>query len=451
MGRLLKIHEIDEFSEVKTIPDAAINGLILSNVRKLDEENELERGLREILYDPNKTPHGPTEIADVLTSHLHVRGDKRLAAFVLKGKSFQRVSSKNVTHQFVKLRQVPELGLMVFVAVGNIQDDAQRDFVQTAIDAGCDYFIIDAQDLARLFIAYEKICPRDGTAYDETGACREGHVLDEGLTLEMEVREGTRYTIVKQRDISHYGAKRYSATILLDRHYPKDAIRAIIEEATEKIKHSRYYRSERVRAHWRETPAHVVWLFLAHDLEDIINVNWVCRTCWIDPSLPEDVRPRGLNGNEQLGDIQVFWNDNYKSYKQFFERFSGTKEEVLEAISPILEEMARLAKKGISCFNEYIAGRMSEDDFIQEMQQIEPRVVELHRQAGNVPIPPEDCKDYDQTCQSLFATIHNMFLYYSQRGLETWAKSNRDWLMQDTIRRFYDDWKRVEFEESKLH
>jgi hypothetical protein len=40
VGRLLIILEIDEFSEAKTIPDAAINNLILSNIRKLDEENE---------------------------------------------------------------------------------------------------------------------------------------------------------------------------------------------------------------------------------------------------------------------------------------------------------------------------------------------------------------------------------------------------------------------------
>ena len=31
--------------------------------RNLDE-NEIERFIREILYDPNKPPHGLTEIAD---------------------------------------------------------------------------------------------------------------------------------------------------------------------------------------------------------------------------------------------------------------------------------------------------------------------------------------------------------------------------------------------------
>jgi hypothetical protein len=67
MGRLLKIHEVDEFADVRAIPDAAISGLVLSNVRDLDEETDLEPAFREILYDPNETPHGPTEIADILT------------------------------------------------------------------------------------------------------------------------------------------------------------------------------------------------------------------------------------------------------------------------------------------------------------------------------------------------------------------------------------------------
>lgn len=451
MGCIIKIHEIDEFLEIRTIPDAAINDTILSNIKELDEKNEMERFIRETLYDPNETPHGPTEIADILTSHVHVRGDKRLAAFILKGKSFKRVSSRDVTHQFIKLRQIPQLGLMVFGAVGNIQDDTQRDFVRIAIDAKCDYLIIDAQDWARLFIAYEKICPKDGTPYDDTGTCANGHVRDEGLALEMEVREKIRYSIVNQRDVSHAGAKRYSIAILLDRHYLKDVIRTIIQEATEKLKYSNYYRNERVKARWGKIPAHVVWLFIAYDLEDIQNANWICRTCWIDPSLPKDMRPFGLNGNERLGDIEIFWNDDYKSHKNFFESHSGTKKEVLEAIRPILNDMLELVKQAIEYFEEYRCGKISEEVFISKMQKMEPRVTELYFQSGNIPMSPEDCKDYDQACQNIIATIHDMFLYYSKRGLETWPKRNRDWLMQDTVKRFYDDMKRIGFEESKIH
>jgi hypothetical protein len=451
MGCLIKIQDIDEFSEVKAILDAAINKEILSNIRNLDEKSEMERFLREMLYDPNVTSHGPTEIADILTSHMQVRGDKRLAAFVLKGKSFQRVSSRNVTYQFAKLRQIQKLGLMVFGAVGNIQDDAQRDFAQIASDAECDYLIIDAQDWARLLIAYEKICPKDGTSFDDTGTCKYGHVRDKGLPLAMEVREKIRYRIVNQRDVSHAGAKRYSGTILLDRHYTKDLIRTIVQKATEELKSSNYYRNDRVKARWGNTLAHVVWLFIAYDLEDIQNANWICRTYWIDPSLPESMRPLGLNGNEKLEDIEVFWNDDYKSHKNFLESLFGTKEEVLESIQPILNEMVELAKQAIEHFKEYRCRNISEEELISKMQKTEPTVTELYLQSGNIPMPPEDCKDYGQACQNIFATIHDMFLYYSKRGLETWPKSNRDWLMQGTIERFYDDWKRIELEESKIH
>lgn len=450
MGRLIKLYDIDEFSKVKAIPDASINETILSNVRNLDEKSEMERFIREILFDPNETPHGPTEIADILTSHVHVRGDRRLASFVLKGKSFQRVSSRVVTHQFVKLRQVPSLGLIVFGAVGNIQDDAQRDFVQIAFDAECDYLIIDAQDFARLFITYGNICPKDGLPYDNTGTCEKGHVRDKGLTLEMKVGEKVRYDIMDLKDESYPGAKRYSATILLDRHYPRDLLRTIIKKATEEIKTRKYYRDERMKAWWGETPAHVVWLSIAFDVEDIQNVNWFCSTCWIDPSLEEVFRPAGLKGNEILGDITLLWNDDYEQRKRFFESQYGTKEEVLEAILPILEEMLELARQGINYSEDFQTGNISESVFISKMKQMEPRVTELYNQSGNISTPPPECEDYHQACENVFATIHNMFFYFSEGGLKRWNDQKRNRLLQYAIKTFNEDRTRLELEDKKL-
>jgi hypothetical protein len=416
-------------------------------MKNLDEKEELEPFIREILYDPNETPHGPTEIADILTTHVHVRGDKRFAAFVLKGKSFSQVSSQKVAHQFVKLRQIPKLGLMVFGAVGNIQDDAQRDFMQTAFDAQCDFLIIDAQDLARLFIAYEKICPKDGTPYDETGVCKNGHTLDEGLPLEMEVREKGRYRIKRLEDVSVLRAKRYKAFIVLDRHYSKDVIRELIQKATEELKHRTYYRSEKIRQWWGKTPAHVVWLYVACDEEDIQHINWLCRTCWIDPSLPEDRRPLSLNGNEKLGDIDIAWNDDYKSYKEIFENFTGTKEDVLEATQSNLNQMLELANQAITDFEAYQNGSISEKQFISNMQKRKLEVTDLFLQAGDIATPPLDCEDYCDACLALFSTIHDIFLFCSDDR----TTENRNWLVKDTIRRFHEDWETVKFEERKIH
>jgi len=447
---LIKIHDIDEFSEIKSIPNSAIHTAIINNVRILDEKLEIEKFIREILYDPNETPHGPTEIADILTD-LHIKGNKTLAVFVIKGKSFNKVTSRDVTHQFAKLRQISDIGLMIFGAVGNIQDDATRDFIQTAVDANCDYLIIDSHDFSRLFIAYEKVCPKDGSPFDDMGICKKGHLKDEGLTLEMEVREKRQFTILRQRDVSHAAAKRYSAIILLDKHYPKDIIRAIIQEATDAMKYSTYYHNQQMEKIWGNTPAHVVWLSIAYDLEDVQNANWVCQTCWIDSSLSNQFHPIFLNVNENLDEIDISWNKNYKSNKNVFNKHFGSKSEVIRAISSLLNPMVDLANEAISYFRKYQSGVISEDNFIQKMQSNGEKVNDLYHQSANIPFPPEDCKDFDQSCQNLFTTIHDIYLYYSQKGIETWSQSKRDWLMLDKIQQFEDDIKTVEFEKRKLN
>jgi len=368
MSRLIEIHDIDEFSEVRKVPDSAITDAILSNVATLHEINQLERWIREIIYDPTETPHGPTEIADILTSHVHLHGVKHLVGFILKGKSFQKVTSRDVTHQFAKLRTVPDLAAMVFVAVGHIQDDAQRDFVQVALDANCDYLIIDAHRCAKLLIAYEKICPQDGTPFDDEGVCRDGHRLDDGIALEMTVREKVRFTIDSQEDVSHGGAKRYSAKVVLDRHYPKDVVREIVREVTDRLKNSSYYRNERIRARWGTTPAHVVWLFVGFDIDDLANRNWVCRTCWIDPCLAKELRPAALKGNDQIDDIQIAWNDQYEEMKSLADEHQSDKGGFLEHLRPIKDRMIALGARATQLFRQFQQGVITEDALVAQLQ-----------------------------------------------------------------------------------
>lgn len=312
---------------------------------------------------------------------------------VLKGKSYKKVTSRDVSHQFFKLRQIPDIGLIVFGAVGNIYDDAQRDFITTAMDIGCDYLIIDAHDWARLFIAYEKICPKDGLPY-ENGVCVAGHQRDAGLKLEMETREKIRYTIVRQMDESRGMAKRYSAIIQVDRHYSKEVIRTIIQEATLSLMNSTYYRSEITKSRCGNATADVVWLFIAHDHEDVQPTNWVCRTSWISPELSEPFRPKGLEGDELVNGIEIKWNHEYKSNKSFFENQFGSKETIIEACESLLDEMLPYAQKAIEQFNKYKSGNITKVEFIQYILSLKLKVNRLYLKAGNMLIPPSECKDF---------------------------------------------------------
>jgi hypothetical protein len=67
---------------------------------------------------------------------------------------------KSVARRIVD-RRVLHLLKMWLDAPGTILDSAKEQFVSTALRLGCNYSIFDANDLARLFVAYGFLCPRD--------------------------------------------------------------------------------------------------------------------------------------------------------------------------------------------------------------------------------------------------------------------------------------------------
>lgn len=158
---LVHFDAFDNFLGAKEIPATTITPELITAVRRLDEREEFEPFIQFILNDSNETPHGPAEIADILTHKLTLDQEVGLAAFVLKGKSFSTVRAKDVSHQFYRLSKVDGLRFAIFAASGNVLDSAREEFCSTAQRLSCKYAILDATDLARLFIAFGFFCPRD--------------------------------------------------------------------------------------------------------------------------------------------------------------------------------------------------------------------------------------------------------------------------------------------------
>jgi hypothetical protein len=158
---LIQFHEFDNFADAKTVPAPSITPNLITAVRRLDEREEFEPFIRSILSDSNETPHGPAEIADILTHKLTLDREVGLAAFVLKGKSFPTVRPRDVSHQFYRLSKIDGLRFAIFAASGNVLDSAREEFCSTAKRLSCKYALLDATDLARLFVAFGFLCPRD--------------------------------------------------------------------------------------------------------------------------------------------------------------------------------------------------------------------------------------------------------------------------------------------------
>ena len=451
MSRLIKPQEIDQFERILRVPEAAISEEVATGVRRLDERRELEPALQEVLSDPNETPHGPTEIVDVLTTRVILRGERTLAAFILKGKGSQQVRSKDMAHQLFKARGVPGLGLLVLCVVGDLQDDAQRDFVTTALDADVDYLILDRTDTARLLIAYEKVCGRDGTRYSDEGICGHGHALDEGTRLEVRVSEGLKYEIPKLEDVSHAGAKRYSAVLLVDRHYDRESLRQVIQRAVPEVRRANYHRNEMVKARWQGTDAHVVWLFLGCSLEDLRGSTWRARAQWIDEDLSAGWRPVALKADEVVDGIGINWNFNYDFLTGWNSSHSLGKGEALELLEPLVHRAIDLGSAALDLFERKRAGAIGEKRFVSEMRRQLAQVEEVTRESGNIGFPPADLENYDQACQAIFTTVSNLYLPFNDRGLEIWDEARRDSMMSLYGRVFREDVEAWRHEAKRLH
>lgn len=171
---LIPFDRIENFAHAKAIASEAIGDELLATVRELDERNEIEPFIRSILCDTQETPHGPVEIADIFTHRVIVSGAGVMAAFILKGKSFGTVRPRDVSHQIYRLEKITGLQLMILAASGTVLDEAKEQFCSTAVRLGSRFSLLDANDLARLFVAYGFLCPRDGSRI-RGGQCRCGY------------------------------------------------------------------------------------------------------------------------------------------------------------------------------------------------------------------------------------------------------------------------------------
>jgi len=97
-----------------------------------------------------------------------------MAAFILKGKSFPTVRPSDVAHQIYRLKKIDGLSFAIFASPGIILDAAKEQFCATCNEANVRYAIFSTIELARLFVAYGFICPRDGNLIS-AGRCRCGY------------------------------------------------------------------------------------------------------------------------------------------------------------------------------------------------------------------------------------------------------------------------------------
>lgn len=159
---ILTIDDFDSFKNIKDYPADQVTEEVLDTIRNLNEKTQFEPFIRGCIFDVNDTPHGPMEIVDILTTKIKCRAKSVYAAFILKGKSFKRITAQDISHQIYRLKKIDGLEVAILAYTGNLLDQPHEQFVSTCLEIGCDYSIWNDFDLARLFLSEGFICPRDG-------------------------------------------------------------------------------------------------------------------------------------------------------------------------------------------------------------------------------------------------------------------------------------------------
>ena len=188
-----------------------------------------------------------------------------------------------------------------------------------------------------------------------------------------------RYTIFKTEDVSHGLAKRYSFKVVVNGTASKAEIASIVRQVTTEGAKRRYHRNHIVEGRWGDADAHVVWTFVYPSAEDESRSNHICRSLWVHESLDYTARPMSMTGENIGNDIIVDWSGNYSFLAKYTSTNTLKKEEYLNSVFPLIDELKQLLDGVGSCLISLKSGEIAEDTFLATTDANRKRINEnLH-------------------------------------------------------------------------
>lgn len=239
------------------------------------------------------------------------------------------------------------------------------------------------------------------------------------------IASGDRFTIFKTDDVSHGSARRLSFRVVINGTASKSEIASIVRQVTTVGSQGRYFRGPLVESAWGDVDAHVVSTFVYPSAEDEARCNHICRSLWVSESLEESARPASFMGENIGHGIIVEWSRHYRSFAALVSANTMTKEAYLGIVIPVIEELRGLLAGIDSELVSLSAGEKTEASFLQETNAYLQRIDEIYMITSNFPYAPFECKSMDDVFNRLIAGLHNVFVYYSDRGVEKWTSGIR--------------------------
>lgn len=234
-----------------------------------------------------------------------------------------------------------------------------------------------------------------------------------------------RYTIFKTEDVSHGLAKRYSFKVVVNGTVSKAEIASIVRKVTTDGAKRRYHRNHMVEGRWGDADAHVVWTFVYPSAEDEARCNHICRSLWIHESLDDGARPSPMTGENIGNDIIVDWSANYSFLAQHASIHSLTKEDYLNVVIPLIDELKQLLERIGGRLLSLKNGEITEESFLTATDVDRKRTNDIYMAVSNMSFAPFECKAMDECFECFVTGMDNVVLPYSEESRATWTAPNR--------------------------
>lgn len=224
------------------------------------------------------------------------------------------------------------------------------------------------------------------------------------------------YTICSTEDVSHGAAKRYSLRIILNREHTQAEIIALLKKATTEAVNCEYHRNDMTRNHWRNQPAHVVWLHIYPSAEDEKNNNFICQSEWFSEDLQQDFLPVSNGGEEISPNIRVCWNDNYIATSRVNAQYTITKEDFILQVMELSASISPIVKTAVIILSNYQNNNINFESLKTALRKNWHRINGIYNLANDMGWPPYECKEMSNKFQNLLAHAHNIYLPFSGMG-----------------------------------
>ena len=233
-------------------------------------------------------------------------------------------------------------------------------------------------------------------------------------------------------------AKRLSVEVLLKEPVTLEEFSNISKSIIKRVKDVEIHQNRKAEEYFKGKPANIIWCYFANDENDITNSNFLCHTTWVDDNQDKSSWYK-VNDTTRflLNDIHIDIHSFYDTLKKLNLENSGTIKSVIQQIKEILASMISSAEEVIKHYNEYLNDSMTEEELYKRLESIIPTIDEYYTLSGNIDFAPEEIREFDQECQNIFATIHDLKLFYNKRYTVERTANNRKACMDMTIKNYY--------------